>query len=198
MAIRDSGHDQDRSAGGAFRVHGDAPRPVRAECTRIARRLLAEGHRVIGLVPADDRTGVPPVTTQLATSLTELSGSAVGMIDANPHHPGAAASAPEPGDPRYAVRWLGEALALVTPAARLAPGATVPELARVLLEEQDDFGALLIDLTGFDRMGEHASAAACCDAVVVVARAHRTRERDLRATAAALPRRQLLGVLLVG
>jgi hypothetical protein len=197
MPRRDSSHDP-RGAGGAFRLREEASREVRAECTRIARRLLAGGHRVVGLVPADDRTAVPPVTTRLAAAMIELSGTPVAVVDANTHHPGAVASAPEPDDPRYSVRWLDQALALVTPAARRAPGAAVPELARVLLDEQDDFGALLVDLTGFDRLGEHGSAAACCDAVVLVARAHRTRERDLRATAAALPRRQLLGVLLVG
>lgn len=194
MANRDKGH----SAGGAFRLRDEASRAVDAECTRIARRLLAGGHRVVGLIPADDRSAVPPVTTRLAAAMINLSGTPVAVIDANTHHPGAAASAPEPDDPRYSVRWLEPSLALVTPAGRQAPGAAVPELARVLLDEQDDFGVLLVDLTGFDRLGEHGTAAACCDAVVVVARAHHTREGDLRAMAAALPGRQLLGVLLVG
>lgn len=198
MAIRDFHHDASQDVGGAFRLRDDSGE-VRAECTRIARRLLAEGHRVVGLVPADDRTAVPPIAARLAAAVTELSAGTVGLVDANTCHPANRASPSQSErDSDHTLRWIGPSLALVTPARGLSPGAAVPELAQVLLDEGNDFGALLVDLTGFDRLGEHASAAACCDAVVVVARAHRTRERTLRSTIAALPGRQLLGVLLVG
>ena len=57
---------------------------------------------------------------------------------------------------------------------------------------------MLVDLTGFELIGEHASAAAGMDLVVVVGRTHRTREPALLALAQVLPPDKFLGVLLVG
>ena len=54
-------------------------------------------------------------------------------------------------------------------------------LAQVLLDGSDLFAHVLVDLTGFELLGEHASAAACMDAVALVGRAHRTREQELAA-----------------
>ena len=47
-------------------------------------------------------------------------------------------------------------------------------------------------------LGEHASAAACMDAVAVVGRAHSTREEALVKLADLMPAGRFLGVLLVG
>ena len=55
-----------------------------------------------------------------------------------------------------------------------------------------------VDLTGFDRLGEHASAAACMDGVVLVGLAHRTREKDVLRFVNEMPESRFLGVLLVG
>jgi hypothetical protein len=74
----------------------------------------------------------------------------------------------------------------------------VPQLARVLLEGSDLFAHVLVDLTGFELLGEHASAGACMDAVAVVGRAHKTRERELIELARLMPHGRFLGVLLVG
>ena len=57
---------------------------------------------------------------------------------------------------------------------------------------------MLVDLTGFELLGEHASAAACMDAVALVSRAHRTREQELIELAQLMPAGRFLGVLLVG
>jgi hypothetical protein len=57
---------------------------------------------------------------------------------------------------------------------------------------------MLVDLTGFELIGEHASAAACMDAVVLVGRAHYTRERELLDLAQLVPAGRMLGVVLVG
>jgi hypothetical protein len=74
----------------------------------------------------------------------------------------------------------------------------VPQLARVLIDGADLFAHILVDLTGFELLGEHASAAACMDGVAVVARAHHTREQALVDLAQLLPQDRFLGVLLVG
>jgi hypothetical protein len=74
----------------------------------------------------------------------------------------------------------------------------VPQLERVLHDGAELFAHVLVDLTGFELLGEHASAAACMDAVALVARAHHTREHSLIDLAQLLPQDRFLGVLLVG
>ena len=77
-------------------------------------------------------------------------------------------------------------------------GQVVPQLARALVDGADLFAHVLCDLTGFDLLGEHASAAACMDAVAIVGRTGRTRVGQLRHLARAMPAERFLGVLLVG
>ena len=72
------------------------------------------------------------------------------------------------------------------------------QLARVLLEGSDLFAHVLVDLTGFELLGEHASAAACMDAVAIVGNAHQSREQELVELARLMPGGRFLGVLLVG
>src|SRR3569623_1342298 len=98
----------------------------------------------------------------------------------------------------FTTRWLRGSLALLSPPRVERAGEVVPQLARVLLEGSDLFAHVLVDLTGFELLGEHASAAACMDAVALVGRAHRTREHELMELARLMPHGRFLGVLLVG
>ncbi len=77
-------------------------------------------------------------------------------------------------DSVFATRWLSGSLALLTPPRVERAGEVVPQLARALLDSADLFAHVLVDLTGFELLGEHASAAACMDAVALVGRAHKT------------------------
>lgn len=172
---------------------------LRAACARIARRIHREELRVVGFVPADDDVAVPPTIIQLGLALCELTGATIGVVDANVRYP--ALSEPVPGgddEALFATRWLRGSLALLSPVRVERPGEVVPQLARVILDGQDLFAHMLIDLTGFELFGEHASAAACMDAVAVVGRAHVTREAELLALAPLMPQARFLGVLLVG
>jgi hypothetical protein len=63
----------------------------------------------------------------------------------------------------------------------------VPSLARLLIEGSELFAHILCDLTGFELIGEHGSAAACMDAVIVVGRAHVTHEAELLALRRLMP-----------
>ena len=67
-----------------------------------------------------------------------------------------------------------------------------------MIEGADLFAHILCDLTGFEIIGEHASAAACMDGVVLICRAHKSDEDELRALARLMPKGRFLGVLLVG
>jgi hypothetical protein len=179
---------------------------VRAEATRIARRLHAARVKAIGLVPADPRVAVPPVAIQIGLSLCDLTGGTVAVVDANVRYPGMqmlARGQAEPGageadEAVFATRWLRGSLALLTPPRVERAGEVVPQLARLLLDGASLFEHILCDLTGFELLGEHGSAAACMDAVIVVGRAHHTREADLLALRRLMPEGRFMGVLLVG
>jgi hypothetical protein len=181
---------------------GDVLPAVRAECTRIARRLAAAKTKIIGLVPADDRVAVPPIALQVGNALCDLTGATVGVVDANVRYPGLSQLARGASVDReasvYSTRWLRGSLALLTPPHAERAGQIVPQLARLLLDGVDLFAHVLCDLTGLELLGEHASAAACMDTVIVVARAHRTHEDHLRALRALMPEDRFLGVLLIG
>nr|HEX4314891.1 hypothetical protein [Kofleriaceae bacterium] len=175
---------------------------LRAACARIARRIRVDHLRVVGFVPVDDRVAVPPVCIQLGLGLCDLTGATIAVVDANVRYPGLAqitrGQERDRDDSVFSTRWLRGSLALLSPPRVERAGEVVPQLARVLLDGADLFAHVLVDLTGFELLGEHASAAACMDAVVIVGRAHKTREKQLLELASLMPQGRFLGVLLVG
>jgi hypothetical protein len=175
---------------------------LRAACSRIARRIHADKIRVIGFVPSHDRVAVPPLIIQLGLSLTELTGATVAVVDANVRYPGLGAlnrgKSTDSDDSVFSTRWIKGSLALLSPPRVEKAGEVVPQLARVLLDGSDLFAHVLVDLTGFELLGEHGSAAACMDAVALVGRAHTSREDELLELARLMPQGRFLGVLLVG
>jgi hypothetical protein len=197
---------------------GRAEGKVHSECVRIARRLHAARQKVIGFIPATPRVAVPPLALQLGSALVELTGATVAFVDANVRYPALSAMAvdddalpPEQPEPEaqgpegseerprvFRTRWLRGSLAVLTPPSAELAGEAVPALARLLLDGVDLFEFVLVDLTGFDVLGEHASAAACMDAAILVGQAHKTRERDLLRFLREMPSSRFLGVLLVG
>jgi hypothetical protein len=185
---------------------------VRAECIRVARRLHLSRNKVIGFIPSTDEVAVPPVLIQLGIALTELTGATIAVVDANVRWPGLAGLA-TPDDPTddtepdldavdagsvFRTKWVRGSLALLTPPKSEQAGEAVPQLARLLLSGTELFEHMLVDLTGFDLLGEHASAAACMDTTVLVGRAHQSRENHLLTMQKAMPRGRFMGVLLVG
>jgi hypothetical protein len=174
---------------------------LRAACARIARKIHGARARAIGFVPGDEAVAVPPALVQLGRALCDLTGGTIALVDANVRYPGLAHLA---SDERmrpssvFSTRWLHGSLALLTPPRVERAGEVLPQLARAVLEGAELFAHMLVDLTGFELLGEHASAAACMDAVVLVGRAHHTRERELLELAQLMPRGRMLGVILVG
>lgn len=181
---------------------GDALPAVRAECTRIARRLHASKTKIIGLVPADPKVAVPPVAIQVGNALCDLTGATIAVVDANVRYPGLSQLARDAhadhDDTVYSTRWIRGSLALLTPPRAERAGEIVPQLARLLLDGVDLFEHVLCDLTGLELLGEHASAMACMDGVIVLARAHRTHEDELLALRSSMPAERFMGVLLIG
>jgi hypothetical protein len=175
---------------------------LRAACSRVARRIHNDGVRVVGFVPAADTVAVPAVLIQLGVALTELTGATIAVVDANVRYPGLGAlnrdQETDSDESVFSTRWLYGSLALLSPPRVERAGQVVPQLARALLDGSDLFEHVLVDLTGFELLGEHASAAACMDAVALVGRAHHTREKELLELARLMPAGRFFGVLLVG
>jgi hypothetical protein len=175
---------------------------LRAACTRVARQIHNEGVRVVGFVPVEDTVAVPPVLIQLGIALTELTGATIAVVDANVRYPGLGmlnrGKERDSDESVFSTRWLYGSLALLSAPQVESAGQVVPQLARVLIDGADLFEHVLVDLTGFELLGEHASAAACMDAVALVGRAHHTREKELVELAPLMPRGRFLGVLIVG
>lgn len=178
----------------------DASLPdVRTEAIRIARRLHASGAKAIGFVPADSDVAVPPVLVQIGAALCDLTGATIAVVDANVRYPGLRGLVgDDASDKVFSTRWLAGSLALLTPGRVERAGEVVPALARLLLDGTELFAHILCDLTGFELIGEHASAAACMDGVVLICRAHRSEEAELLALSRLMPEDRFLGVLLVG
>jgi hypothetical protein len=183
-------------------VGGGALGEVRASCARIARRIHTDRIRVVGFVPTDDTVAVPPVIIQLGLALVDLTGATVAVVDANVRYPGLSGLSKgqrtDNDTSVFSTRWLRGSLALLSPPRVEQAGEVVPQLARVLIDGADLFAHVLVDLTGFELLGEHASAAACMDAVAIIGRAHRTKEQELLELAQVMPAGRFLGVLLVG
>lgn len=185
-----------------IQITGDTLGEMKAACARVARKLHDEGIRVVGFVPADDAVAVPPLLIQLGLALQALTGATVAVVDANVRYPGLPELTRGQHVDRegsvFATRWLRGDLALLSAPRVEQAGEVVPQLARVLLEGAELFKHVLVDLTGFELLGEHASAAACMDAVALVSRAHHTREQELIKLAQLMPTGRFIGVLLVG
>jgi len=196
--------DDDDAVLASIGMRLDGPRmgDVQAACARIARRIHAERLRVVGFVPSNDRVAVPPVIVHLGLALCDLTGATVAVVDANVRYPGLGQLAKEQHTDHdgsvFATRWLRGSLALLSAPRVERAGEVVPQLARVLHEGSDLFAHVLVDLTGFELLGEHVTAASCMDAVAVVGEAHQSREQELVELARLMPRGRFLGVLLVG
>jgi hypothetical protein len=203
-------------------IHIDAGQrdpALRAECVRISQRLHEARLKVVGLLPATDEVAIPPLAVQLGLALVELSaGGTVAFVDANVRWPAISQVMGEParkidGQSRelglrqdaiddnasfFETRWLSQSLALLTPPQAGGAGAGVPHLARLVNMSAELFSHIVIDLTGFDLLGEHLAAIDLCDGALIVARAGRTREDALLRMSAQISPERNLGVVLVG
>jgi hypothetical protein len=166
---------------------------VRGSCAIVAQRIVRDRRHIVGFVPSSDTVGVSAVMVQLGLALCDLTGATVAVVDPLCTAFGSAARFTD--GPR--VRWLHGSLALITAPRVERAGEVVPQLAR-MLERSDLFAHVLVDLTGFERLGDHATVAACMDGVALVGKAHHSREQELVELARSMPRDRFLGVLLVG
>jgi hypothetical protein len=185
-------------------------RLVHAECVRIARRLRAEGVARVGLLPADAEIAAPPFAIELAAALSQLCGGDIAVVDANLRWPafprparrhggdGPPSSAPADRAGAFSARRARDGVTVLTPRAR-ASAAVGLELARGVVDEWSSRCAhLVVDLTGFDAIGNLLDAVSLADGVLLLAAAGTTRTADLARLHAELPEAARLGVVLLG
>ncbi|HEY2743301.1 MAG TPA: hypothetical protein VGL86_01705 [Polyangia bacterium] len=173
---------------------------VRADCTSIASRIKESERRIIGLLPASGDIGVTSIGVQLGLSLVDVTAATAAYVDANIRWPAisriAVGESASDDESMFATRWLRGQLALLTPAHAGQAGAGVPQLARVIQHSIEIFSHVVVDLTGFKKLGEHLAAIEMMDGVIIVAHAGRTTENELLRLNHELPRHLHLGVLL--
>ena len=175
---------------------------VRAEAMRVARRLRLTGRRVFGFTPVDDLTAVPPVLIRLGVAMMELAGSTVAYLDANTSWPALPADlipqSQKEDTSHFVTRWLLDSFAFLVPREKTRAVDAVPQLERVLTDGVEIFEHVLVDLTGFDRLGELDGAIRLMDQVILVARSGGIRERTLLDLQARIGKERILGTLLIG
>jgi len=171
-----------------------------AELLRVARRIRESRRQLIGLLPASPRVAVPAVAIQLAAVLCDVSAGPVVFVDANTRWPALESlRADSAGTSSTVVRLtLRDGVVAVTHANDRPDRIDIAWLQDTLERCADEFNLVLVDFTGFPLMGEHASAFDLVDAVLIVARAGLTREKELLARNAEVPAARRLGVLLSG
>lgn len=178
-------------------VDPDASPEVYAELLRVARRIRESHRRTIGLLPASPRVAVPAVAIQLAAVLADVCIGDIAFVDANTRWPALAALAPQAAQPQPVRVQLCDHVVAFSRSG--TDGRIDTEwLERTLRVDAGSFVHALVDLTGFPAMGEHAHAFDIVDGVLIVARAGLTREAELLARDAEVPRSRKLGVLLSG
>jgi len=183
-----------------IRLDDDAAAALRVDCIPVARRIHKAGRRIVGLLPASADIGVTAVGVQLGLALVEVANTTVAYVDANVRWPAisqiAVGTRPNDDESMFATRWLRGQLALLTPPRSGEAGAGLPQLARVIQHSIELFTQVVVDLTGFKKLGEHLAAIEMMDGVVVVARAGRTTEDELLRLNHELPPNLHVGVLL--
>jgi hypothetical protein len=174
---------------------------VYAELYRVARRLRESRRGVVGLVPADRDVAIPALGVQLALVLSDACDRPVALVDGNTRLPALAElgrSATPAAEQGFVVVSVAERVDVITPNRPTRGGLDLAAVETVIERQRSRYAHLLVDLTGYEAVGEHWLGYELCDGVVVVARAGRTRERDLVARRRELPADRDLGTLLVG
>lgn len=171
-----------------------------AELLRVARRIRESHRRSIGLVPASARLEIPMIAVQLAAVMADVCDGPIAFVDANARWPALASVATGgKGAPGGLVRVdLREGVVALSrrssPEDRIDPAW----LEETLDLYAGQFAHLLVDLTGFAALGEHARAFGVVDGVLILARSGVTKEHELLACHRDVPQSRDMGVLLAG
>jgi hypothetical protein len=172
-----------------------------AELYRIARRVREAGRTVVGLLPTGPDVAVAPLAVELAFALADACEGAVAVVDANTRWPalqGVTSSKDERSKKSgYRTTWIESFLAIMTP-IETSEAMRLDGLDRLLMHETQGFTHMLVDLTGFEKAGEHWGMLDAIDGVLLVGHPGLTREHEILRLHEDIPATKILGVILVG
>ncbi len=168
------------------------------ELLHIACRVRDLGLRAIGLVPASLEAHVPALGIQVAVVMADICDGTVAYVDANPRHPAFSALLPSgiDGCCGFAELALADRLVLVTLLRVPADARDLTAVEAEILHRRDEYTCMLVDLTGYEELGELPRALAWMQGVLVVAQAGETTQADLLACHRVIPKSLALGVIL--
>ncbi len=177
-----------------------------AQCMHIARRLRSTTRQTIGLWPVEDAFGIPALALHVGRALADLSSSTVAFVDANARWPAArellgkreAEASTEDRETAFTTLWLRGMLALLIPKRLGAAGEALAQLRGTLEDARGLFATILVDMTGFDMLGDHLSLISLLDGVALVAISGKTTDAELLVCAEQVEASRLLGTILVG
>lgn len=177
---------------------GEVRPAIRAAYGRVARELRRRAVWTVGLLPAGDDVAVPAVAIELARALVYAGGSTAAVLDPLGRWAGVTGGDAAPGsEDWYATEWLADRVAVLSPITADRSTA-LPLVRKVLRDAPRSFLNVVVDLTGFARIGEDEAAGELLDGVAVVARSGRTRSAELARVLGRLEAPRALGVVLSG
>jgi len=142
------------------------------------------------------------VGLHLGLVLADACQGAVCYIDGNSRWPALTALTPfaEKNSPLdgYALTWIADFFVVMTPVGIRKQRLELNLLDKTLGDDCEGYAHVLVDLTGFDRLGEHWLAYDMMDGVLLIAKAGVTTEQDIIRCHKEIPKSRDLGVLVVG
>lgn len=176
---------------------------LHAQAMHIARKIVQYERQVIGLWPVDDSIGIPSLALQIALALADYSSTTVSFIDANVRWPAGRAMLEEKEaslseNSSYFTFWLRGMVAFLLPKVIGGAGEGYAILKRTIAESRDLFGYILVDMTGFDYVGDHLSVMELLDGVTLVAAKAKTIEDDILELQQDIDPELMIGTILVG
>jgi hypothetical protein len=168
------------------------------DAVRVARRLLAEERRLVAMLPLASAGAIEAPICALGRALVDVTGETVALIDVAGSWELWAREPASAGDLPYVGRWLYDArLAALRPTRRPQAGEGLGVIRLLLGIARSRCPYALVDLSGLRAAGEHLGAFTLVDGVCLIARAGKTRERELLAIYEQLEPHKNLGVLLL-
>jgi hypothetical protein len=168
-----------------------ASRATRAEDVALARRLLQRPAGLVAFIPAGDDLEVWHVLPRLAAAMRVLSPGDFALVRVPAFHE----DARPPGPTLLRTRALGPGLDELLMPRTDGPVRAVAPLAGMIEQARLRYAHILLDASGF--LPDAPEVLDLPDAVVSVAAAGLTRERDLLDLVAMLPSDRHVGTLLV-
>ncbi len=175
---------------------------IYSEIVRVARKVHMSDRQVVGFWPASPTVAIPPLISVIGQALSNITTLPMALIDANIRWPGVVLpqgeAAKDANESLFTRLQLSEKLTLFMPQQIGPEGAGVPQLRLLVQRIRGRFHHILVDLTGFDKIGEHLNALEIMEGIYIVGRARESMEYDYLRIHYQIPKDLNLGVILQG